>query len=529
MPSDNFFSRVLSVVGADLKFRFRRPAAVITFLVAAMAVYLIIPDIRTGRTLMQIEGRRVLYNSPTVALGTGILCSMLLSIFGFYLAGNSFRRDILSRVGFIVAGTSVRNRDYITGKFIGAVIYLMAMMMTCMLSAIIMFFLRGEGDLEPWVFLSYYLWIGVPIVVFCASMTIAFESLSFLSGRLGDSLYFLVWASTLAVPIGLLENNIGSSWIAVFDVVGIAPVIDMMRERFHTSSFSLGFIDFNTRLQPVLFDGIDWSWKLVLGRLAALVGPLLLIGITPLWFHRFDPTRIKATVRHSRKGLRKLLNAMVKPATRLLAYLLLSRGKGGYRVWCRILPAEVVTTFILSPLATLAWVVIMVLSLTLPAETIRDGIVPVIMVLLVLSLSEVTTRDTAARTLGILFTVPSMQKNYLMFKFLAAWMFALSFTAIPIVRLLPLSPSSAGSLFIGSGFIAGSAVGLGLLTRDRKTFIAVFLMLLYIALNAKDVPVLDFAGFLGCATPGVQAGYLVLTLVILSVAHFSYIAKVDRM
>src|SRR5882762_8540455 len=153
------FERIAAIVRTDLHFRFRRTTALVTLLVVAAAVYLIVPDLGSGRTLMQIEGRRVLYNSAAVALGTGMFCSLFLSLAGYYLVSNSFRRDILARTGFIIAATPVSSTGYILGKFIGSGIYLTAIMLACMTSAMVMFFIRGEGRLEPFTFLFTYGWM----------------------------------------------------------------------------------------------------------------------------------------------------------------------------------------------------------------------------------------------------------------------------------------------------------------------------------------------------------------------------------
>ena len=121
-------ARILAIVRTDFLFRFRRTAAVVALFVVAAGVYLIVPDISTGRTLIQIDGRRVLYNSAAVALGTGTFCALFLSLLGYYLVSNSFRRDIVSRTGYIIAATRVSNAEYMVGKFLGNIVYLTAIM-----------------------------------------------------------------------------------------------------------------------------------------------------------------------------------------------------------------------------------------------------------------------------------------------------------------------------------------------------------------------------------------------------------------
>lgn len=507
-------NRFLSIVGVDLRFRFRRTATLVTILVTAMAVYFIVPDIRTGRTLMQVEGRRVIYNSPTVALGTAILCSLLLSLLGFYLTGNSFRRDILSRVAFVIGGTPVRNSEYVVGKFSGGVAYLAAIFMTCMLSAMVMFLIRGEGSLEPLVFLGVYLWVGLPAAVFCVSVALLFESLPVLSGRVGDLIYFLLWATILGLPVSLLENNVGPSWIRLFDIVGIVPIMDIIQKQFHTSTMSIGFSDFKSSLPPVVFNGIPWSREIVLARIATIFFPLMLLLLAVVSFHRFDPTKIKSGLRQSRKNWLSGINKMLKPLTRMLVPVT-GVGYGNTVSFFQSVRADMLVTFMLSPVAIVAVIVIGVLSVCLDAGALREGLIPMIVAVLILLLGDGAIRDRSSRTINLLFTAPHIKQKYIMIKFLSAFIVTLCFTSIPVLRLAIHNPSEGASLFIGSCFIAAGAVGLGMITGNRKAFIAVYLMLLYIALNAKDVPLFDFAGFLGCATPVVQMGYVTATVLLL--------------
>ena len=63
------FKRIACIVRTDIRFRFRRMAALVTVLIVAAGVYFVVPDISTGRTLIQTGNGRVLYTSAAVALG----------------------------------------------------------------------------------------------------------------------------------------------------------------------------------------------------------------------------------------------------------------------------------------------------------------------------------------------------------------------------------------------------------------------------------------------------------------------------
>jgi len=504
-----------AIVRTDILFRFRRTAAVVTLLAVAAGVYLIVPDPGTGRTLMQIQGHRVLYNSAAVAVGTGMFCALVLILVGYYLVANSFRRDLVSRTGFIIAATQVTDLRYILGKFLGNVLYLTAVMLACMVSAMVMFLIRGEAALQPFVFISTYAWLIIPVIAFCSAAALAFESLPALSGRFGDLLYFFFWAFLTGFPVALFVNQTGGKWTNSLDITGTVSIIEQLQDQFHTTSMSIGSSTFDTSRAPILYPGLRWGWEMIAQRISTLVLPVALIGLAHMWFHRFNPARIKPATRHSRKKVIGRINVLLKPMTRFIETLASRRWTGRETSsFLNAVRADVLTTLLLSPLTTVAIVVFGILSLCLDLSSLQDGLLPAVFVALVLALADITPRDGDSGMMNLLFTAPKLKTYYVHWKFASALAITLCFTLIPAVRLFSSNPSAAVSLSIGSCFVAGGAVGLGVLAGSQKPFIAFFLMLLYVALNAPDAPVFDFAGFSARATPGVQTGYALLTALV---------------
>lgn len=512
--------RIGAIVRTDILFRFRRTAAIVTLLVIAAGVYLIVPDTGTGRTLIQIEGHRVLYNSAAVALGTGMFCVLCLSLLGYYLVSNSLRRDMISRTGFVIAATPVTNMQYILGKFFGNVLYLTAIMLCCMLSAMVMFLIRGEGPLEPFVFLTVYAWLVLPGIAFCSAVALAFESLPFLSGRFGDVLYFFFWAALLGFPAALLENQAGGQWLSALDIVGIVPIIGQLQDQFHSTAMSIGASTFNASLAPVLYPGLRWGWGMIGLRLSTLILPAGLIVLARLWFHRFNPAKVKPAVRHSRRDVIGRINALLKPATRFIEPLASFRWTDRNSTsLLNAVRADVLTTLLLSPLTAVAIIVFAILSLVIDMPSVQGGVLPAMFVALILALADVTPRDGASGMMNLLFTAPKLKAHYVEWKFASALVITFCFTLIPVVRLIPSNAPAAVSLSVGSCFIAAGAVGLGVLAGSQKPFIAFFLMLLYIGLNAPESPILNFGGFSARADTGVQLGYALLTALILLAGH----------
>jgi len=528
------FQRIVTIALTDLRFRFRTTTALVTLLIVAALVYLVIPDYHSGSTLMQVNKARVYYNSATVAVGTAIILSPLLTLFGFYLISNTFRRDILTRTAYLIAATPVSNTEYLLGKYIGNVLYLTAVTLTCMVSAMVMFLIRGETALEPLVFLSTYGWLLLPSILFCSAVALTFESVRFLSGRLGDVLYFFVWGAMLSIPAIYLSQQGGGKivssvplWLAPFDIIGFGSVLGQMSEQFRTNSMSIGFAPYDQTLPPILFRGLTWNFQAFTAWITTLLLPVVLLSIGIISFHRYNPTRIKGTIRSSRRNIFSWVNNLLKPVTKVLQLFVVS--KSATPTLLGTIRADVLATLTISPVSVVTIAVFGFLSVALPVEAIRSGLLPVIIVALIITLADITTRDTSSGMMPLLFTAPWVKQHYVLWKFFSALVLTLCFTLIPMIRLATSSPSAFLSLLVGSCLMTAGAIGFGILAKTSKVYIAVFLMLLYIALNAPDEAIFDFAGFTGSATPIGLAGYILITGLILITAQIRYRILVGKL
>jgi len=506
------FRPIRTIGWMEFRMRMRRNTTVAMLLIVAAIVYLIIPDLSTGRSLLHIGRGRAFYNSAAVALGSAIFCSALISLLGFYVCSSSVRRDLLSRTGFIISSTPVLNRDYILGKFSGNFFYLVVIVLTSLASAMVMFLIRGETTLEPSVFLVTYAWLVIPSAVFTSAAAICFEAVPFLSGRVGDVLYFLFWGVVISIPAMSLPTRTGFEWTDCLDILGLGPLVSHLQAQYKTTSISIGSSEFDPRVPPVVFNGIRWIFVDAAARICTLVLPALLLLAATFGFHRFNPTRVASSLRSSKSGIWSRLNALLKPATRISGTLM---GRGNS--FPAVILSDAALTVTLSPLFGIAAIVVIVLSLTLATQEVQSTILPLIVVILVMMLADISARDEASGMQELLSTAPRIRRNYTFWKFGSALLLTLCLIAGPIFRLFT-EPHIAISMITGGILLAGSAVSFGILTRSGKLFVAVFLLLLYIGLNAREVALFDFIGISGRANPSIQSGYTALSALLLFAA-----------
>jgi hypothetical protein len=142
----------------------------------------------------------------------------------------------------------------------------------------------------------------------------------------------------------------------------------------------------------------------------------------------------------------------------------------------------------------------------------------------------VSTRDEAAGVSNIVFSAPLVRARFAAWKLASACVAALVLTGPPAVRLAFAKPAAAISVLLGTLVAASLAVLLGLATGTPKTFLVLYLAFWYVVLNdGGHAPAVDFAGWYGLATPGVQAAYLAACVLMAAAAWAVQAAKSRRL
>ncbi|MES2303859.1 MAG: hypothetical protein V4558_00010 [Gemmatimonadota bacterium] len=494
-------SRIGAVVQADLRVRLRRTSTLVIFLVLCALAYKFVPDLATGRAMIQIDGHRSRYDSATIAIVTAALCSVVLGMLGFYMVSSAIRRDVVSRTGYVIAAMPVRSAEYLSGKLLGSVLFLSLVVCGYILNVMGMQLLRGEAPVEPLVYLGTFIVMTGPVILVVSALALLFECVPLLSGRLGDLVYFFVWIAIVALASGAQRQPAGN-WRHYIDIFGMGFLTQQVSGGLPHASMSIGSTNFDPAKSVFIFAGIDWSWRSLAPRVAVslLVLPLFVLA----WptFHRFDPARIRAAAARGRFNPLARVNLWLKPATRFLVSF---AGSGGGVV--RLVIAEMLLGFLLAPATLLILVAAMVAGTVLPLPLVLSTVLPFTFLGLAIAIADMTPRDQTAGVRSLLFTMPGMREHYLPVKFLATAGTVLLFVLVPLLRLAVARPASALSLLIGAGCLAATATAFGVWSRGPKAFAGAFLLFFYGAMNSDDVPAMDFAGFFGVATAQVRLCY----------------------
>jgi len=508
--------RIGAILWADFLVRLRKPSTVVVFLLLCFTAYLWVPDPSAGYTLMSIQGQRVIYDSPAMALATGSLFTLLIALFGFFLVKGSIGRDLDSRCGLVIASTPVKSWEYLLGKGLGNMAFLGSLAAGYLVSSMVMQLVRGEAPLDPRPYVVFYALLLPPTLAFVAFAALLFESIPWLAGRLGEVAYFFLWGLLLAVGIGIQEH--GSPASLYVDFTGGGFLMQALQDTAGTMEVAIGASEFDATLTPLALDTLDLRPQWIPPRVVSTVSsvPLLLLAVAV--FHRFDPSRSRVARRQQgHNWIARLASLARRPLSWLLSQLPSLRRHASFQ---SAILSEAAITLLLHPLAVWALMLTVPVSLLVPASVLARGVLPAVFALLAIVFAEASSREQRSGTATLVHSIPHLERAYLWWKLGAAMLLGIAFLGMSALRLGWATPSSLLSLSIGLFFLGSTATATGFLAGTPRAFVVLFLSFWYVVLNdGGRTPVLDFAGFYGIATPSTRWLYLVLAVGFLAIAQ----------
>jgi hypothetical protein len=418
--------------------------------------------------------------------------------------------------------------------------------------------IRGEDThVHPAQLAAPFLYITLPVMAGVSAIAVAFESVSFLRGGLGNIVFFFLWI-----------GSIGSAESTGIDLLGFQASIDSMQAA--TARAFPGYdpakngidIGFNFResgeayhLSTFVWQGIDWTSDIPLRRSGWIALSVLIVGVSALAFRRFDEA--SGGTRHKRRkknipaaagdevmGTRgtdilvgnsrgtdipvgqSVTDKNVRP-TRVTEILL----RQGRRNFFRILRAE---SFLMLKGVSMWWAIVagilIVLGLTLPLTAVRQFIFPLTALWPILRWSPLGSRELTHRTEQLMFSCP----HPLRYQFISSWSAG--------VLLAMVTASGIGARFLITGeweslfgwcvgmmFIPSLALTCGVWTGSAKLFEILYLIVWYIGPMNK-LPWLDYLS----SSPrsletGMPVAFLFITLILIALGVGGRIRQLYRL
>jgi len=466
-----------------LKYDYLQRTRSYTFLItlcASLAIaYTFVPEPNANYSTIRISNYIGYYNAAWMGHVTAIMASVFLSLVGYYLVNSGIKIDKNTKIGQIIATTPMSNFKYLLYKTISNFLVLLTMVILVFLMSVFLFFLYNEGfTMELSQFIKPYLLITIPALFVIAGVAVIFEVLFGKYSIIQNIAFFFLFITFIFMApegsnqfnLDVFGNNIVTHQMEK-EVQGIIPNVE-------TTSVNIGYVlGSNKTVSRFLFSGIDYPQSFILSRLLWIFVIVILIAFTASFFHRFDTKVAVNTKNHSKvtvtgKTHKNMstsnlvipeINYSILPLLKTELMLLFRKGKK----WLWLIN-----------------LIGMVLLVALPLKVSYQIILPILWFLQVGRLSDLTVKEQI-NNVHCFSSTAFKPLNRLLLSQILSGVVMMLFLAFPlIIRLGIVSDiSRVIPLILGSIFIVGLAVFLGIISRGKKLFEVLFFMLTYSNMN----------------------------------------------
>jgi hypothetical protein len=514
------FRRVFRLALGDFQERSKRFSFLLTLAFVLYAAFLFLPPNHARYATLQFGGHRGIYNSAWVGTLVALHSAVFLSLAGFYLVKNGVARDRSTGVGEVLAATRLSNLQYMLSKTLSNFLVLFSMVVVMVIAASAMQLVRQEENvLRLPVLLAPFLFLTLPLMALVAAVAALFESLLWLRGGLGNIIYYFIWTAMLATSA--IRAGSASSGL---DPVGFHVAAPQMAaacaesfpdyDREH-GGYSMGFnirADGETwALTTFTWDGVVWTWPVVMGRFLWIGIAFATVLVAGLIFDRFDPARDKSPARSARAAVkdkggpidrlaREIAPRLTAPASGELSYASLTPFSGRKRAgWAGQTARLVASELSLALLGVSRWWYAVAAGasaacLFAPMEVVRAFFFPLAWIWPILIWSALGTREVRYGTDALLYSAPRPLARQLPAIWLAGVIIAAATGAGMALRLLVAGDlASIGAWFVGALFISSFALFLGSASGQSKLFELLYLVLWYVG-PLNKAAFLDFMG-----------------------------------
>jgi len=497
---------------ADFLQRTRSYSFLITLGLTLYVGYFFIPPNHSSYATMAIGEHRGLYNSAYLGSLMALLISPFLSLAGFYLVKNAIDRDMQTRVGQILATTTLSKPLYTVGKTISNFAVLAVMVAVMGVAAVAMQFVRGEDlTLHLGQLVMPLIFISLPVMLVVAALAILFEAIPWLRGGLGNVVYFFLWISALSAPIARLDKGVHGSYNDLFGTGVLVPSITAACEAAFPGSNKTGLnMGINVKesgkywdLTTFRWEGLDWTTQVIVSRLCWLGVGLGLALLAAVFFRRFDPARegsrrkpkvakgsVEPEVIETRVVSGQVHTATLPPLTERVHFSFLFMvvaelrlALHGISLWWYLVAAGLFAAGLFTPVS------------------VSRGFLIAAWIWPLLIWSAMGTRERRLRTDQLVFSTAHPLRRQLPACWLAGVIVALVTGGGTGIRLL-LAGEQLGLIAwtVGAFFIPTMALALGVWSGSSKLFEVLYLFLWYLG-PANHVGEIDFMGVMGPLLP----------------------------
>ncbi|MFF2154373.1 Tat pathway signal protein [Paenibacillus chitinolyticus] len=514
----NAWNITYQVALADFLERTRRFSFLVTLGLTILAAYLFVPPSDAGYVTLYFEEFRGIYNSAWVGGTTAVSTSLFLSFFGFFLVRNGIERDKRTRVGQIIEGSSLKKSNYLLGKALSNFLVLAVIAAVVIPVAICMQWVRGEDyTLHLGAYLAPYLFVVLPALAVVSAMAVLFETRPVLKSPFGIVLYLLLFTG---VTMSTLYSGMGN------DVITKA-----MREKLllthadYEGTYGQGILFLESPLKLFVWDGISWTWDIVIKQAALLLVAVLVCLLASRLFHGFKESPVvvqgpnagsaagQTVPARSRDGRasapEQAKKAPAEPDAAKSPALASAADLTPVRVNNRFLPlvgAEFRLQFAgFPPGWYVVAVILALLCLFLPITTALRWIWPLAWIWPISLWSSMGNREYQYGTLSVLASSPGYVGRQIPAVWLSGFLAVLLTGSGMLIRFIVTGDVVHLIYAVAAAFFVPSfALALGIWTESKRPFELIYMLLWFLGPFNQ----LFYADFMGTAVPAGSANHL---------------------
>ena len=479
----------VTIIKSDYLQRTRSYAFLITLCASLAIAYTFVPEPNANYSTIRIADHVGYYNSAWFGYVTAVMTSIFLSLIGFYLVNSGIKKDIETKVGHIVASTSISNFKYLLAKMLSNFMLLLTIVAVIFIMSILLFVLYNDGfSFELFQFIKPYLLITIPAMFFISMLAVVFEVFLGKYSVL-QNVGFFFFFSALLVFTPKSEAQFS------FDVFGSKIVMHQLGETVRNITKSgekigltnIGYVVGNIKqTKRFEFNGVEFPTSFIISRFIWMFLSIIIIALISMFFHRFDRKErvsIKRSVAVSKRqyNLKEVLlsnlpiaqvNYSLFPLLKTEFLMLFRKGKK----WLWILN-----------------IIGMALLAMLPLKIAHQIVLPILWFLQVSRLSDLTTKETTNNVHYFAFTAFKPIGRLLVSQVFAA-VILMCLLASPLIIRLGISLNVEGVLAVifGGILIVMLAALLGMVSKGKKLFEVLFFMISYA--NINGIPFADYFG-----------------------------------
>jgi hypothetical protein len=519
------------IARADFLERVRRYSFLITLAVAVYAAWGFIPPNDSTWSTLTIKGTRGIYNSAWIGAQVALLTSVFLTMVGFYLIKSAIDRDYHTRVGQIIAATPLSKLKYTVGKMLSNAAVLWAIVVVMMVVAGIMQYVRAEDrSIDVIALMAPFFFMMVPMGLLIGAISVMFECIPLLRGGLGNLVYFFLVIAVLSTQIFETANVFGlGAYTESMRETAIANYPDAVNEDdFMNMGIQVRGDGEKRHLNTFVWNGLDYSFGMILGRLLVIAAAFGLAGIASLSFDRFDSARATGPTQKKQSRLDKLVARIEEllspsrpdlPAGTATHLTPLAAAATSPRLFKTVMAELKIMLKGQHGIWYLGSLALIVVGAAVPMSAGQAVVLPIAWLWPTLIWSQMGSREVHQGTNQYIFAAARPVGRQLPATWLAGVMVALIVgSGVGLHLLIVGNVHGFFAMLAGAMFVPALALVCGTWTSGSRLFEVLYLFWWY-AGPLNKAPGLDYMGASGELHPqGMTIGYVVVTVVLLGFA-----------